>query len=346
MHAASTAERARLVGVLAGMGDAVLVVDERGKTVPTNTAYDNMLKMLGGQLIPADEHGFPLAEEQTLVYRASRGEEFRQDFTARASDGLRYWFDATGRPLESDEAGAGVVVIRDITDRSVRRLQEEFLQWAGHELRTPLAALQSFLQLAAKATDMDGDPTLREHLAAAIDQTRRLATLIDELLDASRLKSGRIMLRTEPVDLVPMVEHVVDVARVLAKGQTIHIDSASKPLVVAGDRARLEQVLLNLLLNAINHAPDTDRIDVQLQRKKNEVELSVQDGGPGIDSSQLEDIFERFSRREPEARPGTSGLGLGLYIAREIVQAHRGKIAVDSVPGEGATFTITLPLLP
>jgi two-component system CheB/CheR fusion protein len=339
------ARRAQLAAVLSAMDDAVIVVDRDGQVVLTNEAYDALLHLLGGALVPANERGIPLAKDETALVRAARGEVFKLDFTAKTADGSRRWFDATGHPLGPEEGGAGVVVIRDITDRSVRRMQEEFLQWAGHELRTPLTALQTYLQLALRQVGADGDERLRAHLSAAVEQTRRQGALIAELLDASRLKTGRLMLHTEPVDLAPLVEHVVEVAQVLAKGQTITVETQDSPIIIIGDTARLEQVLLNLLLNAISYAPDTERIEVTLRRIDNQAEISVRDFGPGINPQQIDRIFEQFSQAEPQSRPGTSGLGLGLYIAREIIREHNGSIAVNSAFGEGATFVIALPLL-
>jgi two-component system, chemotaxis family, CheB/CheR fusion protein len=114
---------------------------------------------------------------------------------------------------------------------------------------------------------------------------------------------------------------------------------------VAGDPGRLEQVILNLLTNAIAYAPGTDRIEVKVRRYRNQAEVTVRDFGPGIERDKLESIFDRFVQGEPGVRPGTSGLGLGLYISREIVRSHGGSIAADSEPGKGATFTMRLPLI-
>jgi two-component system CheB/CheR fusion protein len=336
-------EQERLSAVLAGMGDAVLVVDHQGKVVRTNAAYDELLRSLGGVLTPADENGVPLPEELTPVRRVARGEAFRVEFTAGWSAGDRRWFEATGRPVSRDSAG--VLVIRDITDRTVRRLQEEFLTWAGHELRTPLTTLQGYLQLAERRLPADADERLRRYLTVAIEESRRQGTLIAELIDATRLHSGKIDLSKDPVDLVQIVAHTVELAQVLAQGQSIALEAGDKPVMVAGDAGRLEQVLLNLLTNAIAYAPGTERIDVHVRQTADVAEITVRDTGPGIPVEAQETIFDRFTQVNPAERPGRAGLGLGLYIAREIVAAHGGTIAAFSIPGEGATFTIRLPLL-
>lgn len=336
-------EQERLSALLAGMGDAVLVVDRQGRAVRTNAAYDDLLRSLGGQFVPADEHGVPLPEHLSPMTRAARGAAFRLEFTVGAKAGSRRWFEAAGRPLSEEEAG--VLVIRDITDRAVRLLQEEFLTWAGHELRTPLTTLQGYLQLAERRLEPGADERLRRYLGLAIDEARRQGVLIAELIDATRLHSGKLEIGQEPIDLVPLTAHTVELAQVLAEGQTIVLEADDDPMTVLGDAARLQQVLLNLLTNAITYAPGAERIEVRLARDAGAVELSVTDTGPGIPVEALETIFERFAQVNPIERPGRAGLGLGLYIAREIVEAHGGTLAVRSAPGEGATFTVRLPLL-
>jgi two-component system CheB/CheR fusion protein len=344
LAAAQAAERGRLAAVLAGMDDAVMVVDREGGMVLTNAAYDALLVRMGGALTPADDRGMPIPEDATPRMRAARGESFSLDFTARATDGARYWFDATGRPLEAEEAGAGVVVIRDITDRSVRRMQEEFLQWAGHELRTPLAALQAYLQMAIRQVGDAQETQVTKFLGSAVEQAQRMATLIEELLDASRLRAGRLQLQKGTVDLVALARHVVDVASVLSTHQEIVAESPEPSLTVEADRGRIEQVLFNLLLNAITHAPESDRIEVAVDRGDGMARIAVRDSGPGIPQDQLERFFEQFGQADRSRPAAGGGLGLGLYIAREIVRAHNGEITVVSARDAGTTVSVFLPL--
>jgi signal transduction histidine kinase len=265
------------------------------------------------------------------------------EFTAAAAGGARRWFEATGRPLAGE--AAGVLVIRDVSDRALRHLQEEFLSWAGHELRTPLTTLQGNLELAQRRLGTDADERARRHLALAGEETRRLGALVAELVDATRLHSGRLDLRLVPLELASLVARTVALAEVLTQGQSLVLAATDDPAVVVGDAGRLEQVLLNLLTNAIAYAPGTERIDIALRRDGATAELAVRDQGPGIPADALEWIFERFARVDPLEHPGGAGLGQGLYIAREIVEAHGGTITAASVPGEGATFTVRLPVL-
>jgi two-component system CheB/CheR fusion protein len=335
-------EQARLSTILASMADAVLVVDRDGRPVRANSAYEEIINSLVSPFAPLNEHGVPLPPFEAPANRVAKGESFRVEFTAAARDGSRRWFEATGRPLHGEEGG--VLVIRDITDRSVRRLQEEFLSWAGHELRTPLTALQSYLQMAERRLGDGADDRIKAYLDSAVEQAKRQATLIEELLDATRLRSGHVSFPMEPIDLAPIVEHAAEIAQMLAKGQTIRVDAGKKPVIVNGNAGRLEQVILNLANNAIVYAPGTDWIDMSLERRDDWAEIRVRDHGPGIAPEARASIFERFSRGSQLRASQGSGLGLGLFIVREIVHAHAGEVSVDSTPGEGATFIVRLPL--
>jgi signal transduction histidine kinase len=156
-----------------------------------------------------------------------------------------------------------------------------------------------------------------------------------------RLQEGRFRIEREPVDLVPMVVEIVELIQATAERQLLRLDSVPGPLIVAGDPRRLRQLLLNLLTNALTHAPDTRFIDVRLRPAEGRAELEVQDYGPGIPPADLPHLFARYYQT---GRTAARGLGLGLYIAREIVQAHEGTIEARSQVGRGATFIVHLPL--
>jgi two-component system CheB/CheR fusion protein len=339
-------ERARLDAILAAMGDAVLVVDADGAPVLSNPAFDRLFGRLDA-LRPADTNGRLLPEAAWPQRRAAAGETFSLEFTLSAADGGRRWFEASGRPIAGEEGTRlGVVVIRDITDRSLRRLQEQFVAMAGHELRTPLTSLSGMVQLIARdLARAEADERLQRYAVRAREQVDRLESQIDELMDVARLEHGTFRIAQDPVDLAALAARVVDTVEPMAGGREIRVtlEPGSAPLVVGGDRRRLEQVLLNLLNNAIAHAPDTERIDIDLRRDGAEAAVAVRDFGPGIPPEALPAIFSRFYQADGPARR-QHGLGLGLFIAREIVDAHGGTLDASSVFGEGATFTLRLPL--
>lgn len=347
-RAASEEGAAQMAAILASMGDAVVVVNAAGSPLRTNAAYDALLANTDGPFIPHDEQGQPLPAEVTPEARAARGESFSLQFVVPAADGSRRWFEANGQPLRSHAEGAerGVIVIREVTERSLRRLQEQFVGLAGHELRTPLTVLQGYLQLHLREIPAGaGSERLRQSATDALDQVRRLNALVEDLLDVTRLQSGVLQVHLEPMDLVSVALQAVDTARAVAQGQAIELDVGAEPFVVSGDAGRLEEVLLNLLNNAIKYAPGTKSIEVRLRRVDGEAELAVQDYGPGMPADELPNIFTRFYQVVPTDHASHSGLGLGLFISRAIVTAHGGRIEVQSAAGRGTTFTVRLPLI-
>lgn len=348
MARASEEERARLEAILSSMPSALLVVDKDGSLVMTNAAYTKMFGGPTANFLARDEDGHILAPAETPRERALRGESFRMEFTLTAEDGSRRWFEAVGQPIRStgtDQQGA-VVSIRDITERSLHRLQDEFLSLASHELRTPLTPLQGTLQMLLKQVqDLPASAPQRRYTERALFQTRRLRRLVDDLLDAARLQNGKYNLNLERVRLDELVVQTVEIAQAQTTEQAIHLETIGEPLSVSGDSGRLEQVLLNLLNNAIAYAPQSKQIDVRLRRVGNEAEIQVQDYGKGIPAADLPHLFSRFY----QAARGTNkskGLGLGLYIAQELITAHGGQITAVSEEGKGTMFTIRLPLLP
>jgi two-component system CheB/CheR fusion protein len=274
-----------------------------------------------------------------------RGETFSMTFTLPGADGTRRWFEATGQPIQSERADQGsVVVIRDITERSVQRMQEEFLALVSHELRTPLTPIRGYLTLLSQLLQTEStDGRARRYLARVQEQMQRLQRLVDDLLEVERLQEGKLQLEREPVDLVALVQGLVEALQATANGPRVELAIAEAPLVVSGDATRLSQVVLNLLTNAARHAPDSPRIELRLRREAGEALLEVQDYGPGIPAAALPHLFDRFY--QAGRRTAEDGLGVGLFITRELVRAHGGAIEVRSREGAGATFTVRLPLL-
>ena len=289
--------------------------------------------------------GQPLPEVDWPQHRAANGESFTMLFTLRESDGTRRWYEGSGQPLLINGVQqGGVVVIRDVTDRSLRHLQEQFLAVAGHELRTPLTALSLSIDLAARQIERSGDQRLRQHIARAAQQTRRLTELAHEIVDVVRLTTATLPMERIPLDLSDLTRGVVDTIQVIAGEQPVTLQGDDISLVISGDARRIEQVLLNLLVNAITFSGGNGPIEVSLHQTDGFAEIEVRDHGPGIPPHVLPHVFDRFYRVDAE-RSAREGLGLGLFIAREVVNAHEGRIEVKSTIGTGATFTVSLPLL-
>ena len=336
-------EHNRLQSVLASLADAVVAVDHAGQTLATNPAYDRLFGARDGGFRPEDLAGLPLPKDEWPQQRAARGERFRMEFAVSETDGTRRWFEAVTEPLTSqDQAWGGVVAIRDVSERTMRLSLERVMAAAGHELKTPTAAIHNYLQLIDRHLAKGQLDEAGTYSSRALAQTRRLATLIERLLDVSRIQTGQLELLLEVVDLADVVRSVVEVAQVLPKAPTIIVKAPRQPVRVRADPGRLEQVFLNLLANAIEHAPGSGTIKVTVSTVGDRAVVTVRDHGPGVAAADIRTMFEAYTRLgHPHRVPG---LGLGLYVAREIANAHKGDIEATSRIGKGTTMTVRLPL--
>ena len=357
----------RLAIVLRDSNDAITMQDLEGHILAWNHGAERMygyseheaLRMNIETLVP--EEGRPGA--RALLEAVKRGEEPTSlEVLRKTKDGrvLSVWLTTTKLASDVGHPVAVVTTERDITERKrfeedreklLRQLRDaleardEFLSIASHELRTPITALNLKLELLLRELGRGDSDTrkLAARLEMATRQTRRLTRLVDELLDVSRIATGRLKLEHERVDLSLLTQDVLARHREVIDRGNCSVTVRVEPTVVGNwDRMRLEQVLVNLLTNAVKYGAGSP-IEVELHADDHQAILIVRDHGPGISERDQRRIFERFARLAPR---GVGGLGLGLYIARTIVEAHRGRIRVESRQGQGATFVVELPLDP
>jgi PAS domain S-box-containing protein len=284
---------------------------------------------------------------------------------AHALGTITLWRDVSSASYTSDDA----VFLQELADRAALaieharlysaeraaraeaqqavRARDDFLSIAAHELRTPVTALKAAAQFLVRASARDrlDAERLARHLRSIDDQSDRLSALTNDLLDVARLRTGRMDIQLQPVNLAVLVQQILDRFREMVATQhqlTMSIGPDICP--VMADPDRLEQVVTNLLTNAVKYSPDGGRIDVAVQRKDDGVQLTVSDVGIGVPFDAAESIFEPFGRADNASRRQIPGLGLGLHIARDIVQRHAGSIWATS-PGEnqGAAFHVWLP---
>jgi signal transduction histidine kinase len=252
--------------------------------------------------------------------------------------------------MEESEAAA-LVVHQDISVlKEAEQIKDEFISIAAHELRAPLAVLKGFAQTLIVQTARKHGPELAEwqmEALSGIDQaTGRLVELVDDLLDVSRLQAGHFTLHPVPTDLVALTQRVTTRLQLTTEIHRLVFQSEAEHLVTAIDSPRMEQVLTNLLTNAIKYSPAGGLISIRLTicQDNTRLQLSIQDQGIGIPPAQQAQIFGRFARAENARAQGISGTGLGLYLCRELVEQHQGQIWFESSEGQGTTFFVVLPL--
>ncbi len=224
------------------------------------------------------------------------------------------------------------------------QLRQHMLADVAHELRTPLTVLQGNL----RAILDDVYPLDKAEIAGLYDQTRHLHRLVNDLHELAQAEAGQLPLARQPVNIVALVQDAVAILAPMAEAQdvTLRYLPSSGELVVAGDRARLTQVMQNLLTNALRHTPAQGEIVVTVARRAGQAEIAVQDNGDGIDAQHLPYVFDRFYRTDRARDRDAGGAGLGLAIVRALVEAHGGSVRVASAaPGLGSTFVVAMPAL-
>jgi signal transduction histidine kinase len=227
--------------------------------------------------------------------------------------------------------------------RRLSALRADFVSLVSHELRSPMAAVIGAARTLQERWRSLGPEQREAFLALIADETNRLAALIGDVLDTSRIEAGTFSYNFTDVDLRRLVEEAVSIASVGQDEVRIRASVPDPLPTIRGDRERLRQVLANLIDNAVKYSPAGDEVEVAARPEDGRVRISVRDRGPGISHDQQRLIFEKFGRADAAgvSKPGT---GLGLFIARSIAEAHGGTLDVRSSPDQGATFTLTLPL--
>jgi signal transduction histidine kinase len=225
---------------------------------------------------------------------------------------------------------------------ALEQRKDEFISLASHELRTPLTCLLGYIQLVQSEMAGSDHPLALRMLASMETQAHKLTRLIADLLDLSKIQAGKLTFVEEAVDVDALVREVVEQLQQDSTRHQISIEG-SAPGTIVGDRERLGQVLINLLTNAIKYSPQAEQIIVRLTFTTQALKVSVQDFGIGIPRSEQEKIFERFYRVPGEQKQAGSGLGVGLFIAGQVIEHHRGKLWVESLEGQGASFSFSLP---
>ncbi|HEX5110196.1 MAG TPA: HAMP domain-containing sensor histidine kinase [Vicinamibacterales bacterium] len=250
----------------------------------------------------------------------------------------------TESPGEGDAIDELTVLFNTMLDRIARLVDamRASLDNVSHDLRTPLARLRGTAELAlASPADVD---RYRDALADCVEESDRMLAMLNALMDISEAESGTMQLQRQPIDLNDVLERAVDLYAdaAEAKGLTIERSKSDGPVVVSGDRPRLEQVAANLLDNAVKYTPAGGRVEVSVSTRDGSAQIRVRDTGIGIPPNEQPRIWDRLFRGDQSR--AERGLGLGLSLVKAIVTAHGGSVAVDSEPGRGSTFTVSLPL--
>uniref|UniRef100_A0A7C5Z5E0 histidine kinase n=1 Tax=Caldicellulosiruptor owensensis TaxID=55205 RepID=A0A7C5Z5E0_9FIRM len=319
-------EKQKLERILQNMSDGILAVNSKNEIIHINESAEKFLK--------GNIEGF---------LEFVRGDNDCGD--------MKKIYEVDGWTLEVNTAtfvdsyhGTGrIFILHDITQQAkLDRMRKQFVADVSHELRTPITTIKTYSETLL---DVDDKAVKREFLSVIIKECDRMTRLISDLLYLSRLDSGENILKIEEVNVSELIRFVCEKMRIHAKKKNQKLlCSAEENVVIEADRDRLEQVLINLINNAVVYVQEGGQIEVGLEKDEKHVRITVKDNGPGIPEDDLPRIFERFYRVDKARSRSLGGSGLGLSIADEIVKAHGGKIQVESRVGVGTKFTVILPV--
>jgi PAS domain S-box-containing protein len=292
-----------------------------------------------------DADGNQIDSDEFPVVRSLRFGEIvtRSEILAMRPDGSRLTLLVNSAPLRlaSGEIRGAIVVFQDITQiKDAEQLKDDFLSLVSHELRTPLTTLHGGAHLLMTSGDALDDETTREILADMYGESRRLATLVENMVQLANIRAGRFRIEAEPVHVPMLIRRAIHAVQDIAPARQIRAE-ADNDLLASGDYGSLDQVLRNLIQNAIKYVPDDSQIEVAARSVDGQVLISVRDHGEGIEPADVPLLFERFQRGRQSDR--TAGMGLGLYLSRQIVEAHGGSIWVEIPEDGGSRFVFTVP---
>jgi len=336
--------------IISGLPDAVVALDRDGRIVAWNAAAQ--------KIAPALARDIPLSlalrspDIIEAVRRAvSSGNAERVEVYERIP--VDHWTEAHIVPiaLPNSVAESGrliMLTLHDLTSsRRVEEMRADFVANVSHELRTPLASLSGFIE-TLQGSARDDSEARKRFLSIMKEQATRMARLIDDLLSLSSIELKESIQPEQQIDLVTIVRRVADSLQPLARERDVKItiDFPSQPLMVRGDQDELIRVFENLVENALKYGASGKRVEIELSgdSKRNAV-VAVRDHGPGIDPIHLPRLTERFYRVDIMESRAQGGTGLGLALVKHILNRHQGWLAIDSKLGEGATFTVLLPLV-
>ena len=340
-------QRQRTAAIVNSASEGIVVVDAAGDVSSINPSAARMFEtsIVGARERPAADLGFFTSEEIGEIINHPHGGTVQPVVRRRGERVL----SAAVSTLQGDDEGtsSGLVwVLRDVTELAqIDEMKSEFISIVSHELRTPLTAIKGFTDLILEGDAGEISEQQREFLEIVQSNSDRLVALINDMLDISRIESGRITLNREEVDIAAAVEQVIAALRPLIddKQMQVQTELVEEPTGIVADRARLQQILTNLISNACKYTLEGGWITVRSEALEGQIALSVSDTGIGIPPEALPHIFSKFYRADQPLARDVGGSGLGLAITKSLVEMHGGKIAIASRTGVGTTVRFTLP---
>lgn len=340
-------EQERLKTLIETMGSGLIMIDRQGEISLSNKYFQNEFELDSSDIIGKFYGELPIPD--TLASFIEK--VFMTETPAREQ--LLYQSGINTRALEvygapvigNHEQWLGIVIVlHDITElKRLEQIRKDFVANVSHELRTPVTSIKGFSETLIDGAYKD-ESSLLSFLEIIQTETNRLETLIEELLELSRVEQSGFEVDAQPTDMKAVIEYALEMVLPGFEEKKMKFETFLENVSVAGDANRLVQIMMNLLVNALTYSASDKTVTVRLFEKRNQAVVEVEDEGIGIHPSEINRLFERFYRVDKARSRNSGGTGLGLSIVKHLVEAHHGKIEVRSTPGKGSVFTIYLPL--
>ena len=337
-------EKEQLSNILTSMTDAVITFNKDFNVLVSNPQADKLFKKWNIDNETKDKSHLPAELYHLLDHVFNFEEELEEELEIKG-----FYFDISISLLYSKDSVRGaVVVLRDMTEQHrLDKMRSDFIANVSHELRTPISMLQGYSEAIIDDV-VTTEEDRKEMIRIIYDESKRMGRLVTELLDLARLESGYLSIYREKVSIIPTIERITQKFDQIAKEKNVRLKFEQKliePLFLEIDEDRMEQVLTNLIDNALRHTEENGIVTVRLFQQNHQLIIEVEDTGYGIPNEDLPYVFERFYKADKARTRGKSGTGLGLAIAKNIVERHDGNLSVESELGVGTKFIIRLPMI-
>ncbi|MFF2285958.1 two-component system histidine kinase PnpS [Peribacillus butanolivorans] len=337
----------RLETLVENIGSGVLLIDSKGYTTLINREFKKSFGVNSATFL--FQVFYSVIKDQEVISIIE--EIFRTEKTIKRQVKIplaieRKHFEIYGAPIigTHDEWKGILLIFHDITElKRLEQMRKDFVANVSHELRTPITSIKGFSETLLDGALKD-EKTLKHFLSIILKESDRLQELIQELLNLSKMEQQEFVLKTGVVDITNVLGDIQEmlIGKLKEKEVSLEIKASSEPVFIEGESDRIKQVFINLITNALTYTPNGGWVTVNVTENEQTVDIVVQDSGIGIEEKELPRIFERFYRIDKARSRDSGGTGIGLAIVKHIIEVHKGKIKVESTPGSGTTFTVTL----
>ncbi|SIQ14910.1 two-component system histidine kinase PnpS [Peribacillus simplex] len=337
----------RLETLVENIGSGVLLIDSKGYTTLINREFKKSFRVNSATFL--FQEYYSVIKDQEVI--AIIEEIFRTEKTIKRQVKIplaieRKHFEIYGAPIigNHDEWKGILLIFHDITElKRLEQMRKDFVANVSHELRTPITSIKGFSETLLDGALKD-EKTLKHFLSIILKESDRLQELIQELLNLSKMEQQEFVLNAGVVDITKVLGEIQEmlIGKLKEKEVSLEIKTSPEPVFIEGESDRIKQVFINLITNALTYTPNGGRVTVDIIENEQTVDIAVQDSGIGIEEKELPRIFERFYRIDKARSRDSGGTGIGLAIVKHIIEVHKGKINVESTPGTGTTFTVTL----